>query len=201
MSENGSHPGAEQAVPPAPQANPYAPPAPPHSGAPAQPAAANLSAGVPAQPPYYAPPQQSYGGQQQHSSQQPYGGQQAQYAAQQPYAAQQQYAAQQPYAAGQPYAAPRPVSGLAVTSLVTGIAGIVFSFAVVTLLASVVAVITGHMALKQSRHNSAIGGRGLAITGLVLGYIGSAILAITIIIGVLGLLFVGTIGFLPFFMS
>lgn len=99
-----------------------------------------------------------------------------------------------------PYAPPRPTSGLAVTSLITGIAGIALSWTFVVLLASVAAVITGHMALKQTRDNTALGGRGMAIAGLILGYVGVAILAFSIVIGIVSLMFIGGIGFLPFFL-
>ncbi|MGM7697019.1 DUF4190 domain-containing protein [Microbacterium sp. A84] len=174
MSENNGFPGVEPTVAPVPLANPYAPPQ-PYPGAAVQPSAPNYPA-APAQPaaPNYYPPQQQQ---------------------------QQPYAGAQPYAAGQPYATARPTSGLAVASLVTGIAGILLSFAFVTLLASIVAVITGHMALKQLRQNPALGGRGLAITGLILGYIGAVILAITVLIGVFSLFLIGSVGFLPFFLS
>ncbi|MGM7665942.1 DUF4190 domain-containing protein [Microbacterium sp. A93] len=183
MSENNGFPGVEPTVAPVPQANPYAPPQ-PYPGAAVQPSAPN----------YYPPQQQPY------AAAQPYAGAQP-YAAAQPYAGAQPYSGGQPYAAGQPYATARPTSGLAVASLVTGIGGIVLSFAFVTLLASIVAVITGHMALKQLRQNPALGGRGLAITGLILGYIGAVILAITVLIGVFSLFLIGSVGFLPFFLS
>lgn len=185
MSENSNYPGAESAVPPAPQPNPYAPPAYPgqsHNG------------GQQA-PPYGAQQVQPYSAQQPYGGQLPYGGQQP-YDGMPP-----SYAAQQPYAAGQPYAAPRPASGLAVTSLVTGIAGLLLSFFAIPLLASIVAVITGHMALKRSRQNSAIGGRGLAIAGLILGYIGIAILAIIIVVGIFSVVLIGTAGLVPFLMD
>ncbi|MBS1674917.1 MAG: DUF4190 domain-containing protein [Actinobacteria bacterium] len=69
---------------------------------------------------------------------------------------------------GQPYAAPLRSNGLAIAALICGIVGLV----VVPFLPSIAAVITGHMGLSQTKHDPALGGRGFAITGLVLGYIG-----------------------------
>jgi hypothetical protein len=58
-------------------------------------------------------------------------------------------------------------------------------------IASIVAVITGHMALKQTKNNPAIGGRGMAIAGLVTGYIGIGLLLAQILIVVVTFLFIG----------
>ncbi|WP_194422370.1 DUF4190 domain-containing protein [Microbacterium abyssi] len=111
----------------------------------------------------------------------------------------QQYAA--PQYPAQPYAPARPTSGLAVTSLITGIAGIVFSWTFVALLASIAAVVTGHMALKQTRSNSAVAGRGMAIAGLITGYAGVAIIALLIVIGIFSFLFLGSLPFLLYGVS
>ena len=89
------------------------------------------------------------------------------------------------------YPPSRPNSGLAVTSLVCGIAGLVLVWALIPLLASIAAVITGHLALTQIRRNPMLGGRGMAIAGLILGYAGVAFLIIGILIGVASLLFLG----------
>lgn len=97
-------------------------------------------------------------------------------------------------------AAPRPTSGLAITSLVCGIAGIVLFWAIVPVLASIAAVITGHMALGQTKRDPAIGGRGLAITGLILGYVMVGIAAFTLISTIISFLFVGVFT-LPFIFS
>lgn len=104
-----------------------------------------------------------------------------------------QYPAQYP---AQPYAPARPTSGLAVTSLITGIAGIVFSWTFVALLASIAAVITGHMALKQTRSNPAVAGRGMAIAGLIMGYAGLTIIALLIVVAIISFLFLGSLPFL-----
>lgn len=204
-------PGGQQPTPPvapiapAPPAYQPAPPAPPtqtysHSDVvPSQPtqaypgAAPSFSSG---QQPYGGPAPQPYGGPQQ----QPYGS-----APQQPYAS----SPQQPYPvvgqspAGYPaYAAPapRPTSGLATTSLICGIAGVVLFWAVVPLLASIVAVITGHMALRQTKADPAIGGRGMAFAGLIMGYIMIGFLVIGIIMTIVSFVFVGAFT-LPFVFS
>jgi len=59
----------------------------------------------------------------------------------------------------------RETSNLAITSLIAGIAG----WLCVPVLASVVAVITGHAALRDVEKNN-LNGRVQAIWGLVLGY-------------------------------
>ena len=122
--------------------------------------------------PYAEPqyPQQPYA--QEPYAQQPYAQQPY---AQQPYAQQypQQYAVQpytQPYGAGYGYAyAPAPPTNqLAVISLVLGIVGLV----VVPVIASIPAIITGHMARRQIRERGE-GGDGMAVAGLVTGYLGA----------------------------
>lgn len=112
------------------------------------------------------------------------------------------YSAQQPgaYAAyGTPsYPVARPTSGLAITSLVCAIASVVFSWLVFPILAAVAAVITGHMALKQTRANPGIGGRGVAFAGLIIGYIMLGFAALGVIVTVVSFVFFGafTIPFL-----
>ncbi|WP_168429344.1 DUF4190 domain-containing protein [Microbacterium sp. K24] len=168
----------------------YAPAPPPHGGygvpaAPPQPgygvtAAQPGYAVAPAQPAYgVAPVQPGY-------ASAPVPPQQAGYA---------------PYATpGYPVPAPRPTSGLAITSLVCGIAGLVLFWAVVPMLASIVAVVTGHMALRQTKRNPALGGRGMAFAGLITGYVVVALLAFTIVSTVIGALFFGAFT-LPFLFS
>lgn len=101
------------------------------------------------------------------------------------------------YAQPYPVAAPRPTSPLAITSLVCGLAGVVLFWAIIPVLASIAAVITGHMALGQTKRNPALGGRGLAIAGLILGYIVIGIAAFTLISTIISFLFVGAFS-LPF---
>lgn len=90
---------------------------------------------------------------------------------------------QQPYAYGQaapygasPYTAGPKTNGLAITSLVSSIA----AFVVLPFLASIVGVITGHIALKQLR-TSGENGRGMALAGVIVGWVGVAL-------GILGIL-------------
>lgn len=66
-----------------------------------------------------------------------------------------------------------PNNGNAVASMVCGIASVVMMFGcLIGILAAVPAVICGHMALRQI-HESAVpmAGRGMAVAGLVTGYI------------------------------
>ncbi|HEX8995541.1 MAG TPA: DUF4190 domain-containing protein [Ktedonobacterales bacterium] len=93
---------------------------------------------------------------------------------QQPYAA---YAPpQQPYPMGYaPPMGPGPTSGMAIASLVCSLLGI-----------GLVGVILGHLALNEiKRTNGYTQGRGLAIAGLIIGYLqiaaGVVIVAIVII--------------------
>ena len=68
-----------------------------------------------------------------------------------------------------------PISGKAIASLVCGI----FTF---FLPASIAAVILGHLSLSEIRRSAGrLGGRGLATTGLVLGYLGLMVLPIMIV--------------------
>ena len=115
------------------------------------------------------------------------------------YAAPQQYATPQQYGAPQSYgAAPaRPTSGLAVAALVCGIAGVVLFWALLPMLASIAAVITGHMALGQIRRTPGLGGRGMAIAGLVMGYLMIGVLVFTIVSTLIGLVVFGAFT-LPF---
>jgi general secretion pathway protein G len=77
-----------------------------------------------------------------------------------------------------PYSATSRTSGLAIASLVLGILS--FGFWIVT---GLPAVICGHLSLsKIKKASGTIGGRGLAIAGLITGYIGLAVG--TLIIGV-----------------
>lgn len=155
-----THPTLPYPIPPLPAAAQprYVPPTP---GAPY------------AQQPYAPYAAQPYG-QHPGSAVQP-----AAYAPQHPagYAA-QPYAAQpypvQPYP-GQPFVAPRPSSGLALAALICGIAGILvvpFGFwIIVPMLVPIAAVVLGHMALSQLKKRPDLGGKGMAIAGLIMGYV------------------------------
>ena len=64
-----------------------------------------------------------------------------------------------------------PTSGLAIASMVCGIVGLFMCW--LGIVASIPAVICGHMSLKQINNAlTPVGGRGMAIAGLVTGYIG-----------------------------
>lgn len=66
------------------------------------------------------------------------------------------------------------VNGLAVASLVLGIVWIFW-------IGSVLAVIFGHVALSQLKEGGS--GKGLAVAGLTLGYVGIGILALGVLAG------------------
>lgn len=181
MSDNSiPTPPDAQPTPPPPAPAPPAPPAQPYQ---AYPGAAPTVA-----------PSQGYA--TQSPQPQPYAPQPPYYAASAP----GQPGAGYPSYGATPYPAPRPASGLAITSLICGIAGVVLFWAVVPLLASIVAVITGHMALRQTKQNPAIGGRGMAFAGLIMGYIMVGFLAIGIVMTVISAVFFGAFT-LPFLFS
>lgn len=71
-----------------------------------------------------------------------------------------------------------PTSGLAIASLVCGLLGFIMSF-----FTGIPAIIMGHMAMSRIKAaNGAIGGRGIALAGTILGYVTTFLI---IIIGVL----------------
>jgi hypothetical protein len=78
---------------------------------------------------------------------------------------------------GQPYGyLPTRTNGLAIASMVLGILCVYW-------ITSILAVIFGHIALSQiKRSNGTQTGRGMAIAGLVLGYIWLAILVVVIVV-------------------
>jgi uncharacterized protein DUF4190 len=75
---------------------------------------------------------------------------------------------QQYYERQQPYAAAPPTNGLAIAALVCGIATFVVG------LTFVPAIICGHLARRQIRRTGERGD-GMALGGLILGYVGGAI--------------------------
>ncbi|HEX8730712.1 MAG TPA: DUF4190 domain-containing protein [Ktedonobacterales bacterium] len=87
---------------------------------------------------------------------------------------------QQPYAPpGAGYAPAGPTSGMAIASLVCSLLGI-----------GLVGVILGHLALNEiNKSNGYTQGRGLAIAGLIIGYLQIAAVVIFLIFVVLGVLF------------
>ena len=79
----------------------------------------------------------------------------------------------------------RQTSQLAVASLVSGILG----WTLVPLIGTLVAIITGHMARSEIRRsNGQLDGDGLAVAGLVLGWVSAAlwIVGVVILFTVLG---------------
>lgn len=92
-----------------------------------------------------------------------------------------------PIVGGEVQLAP-PTSGLAIASMVCGILSLFFCFCGGMLL-GIPAVICGHMALKQTGSESPgmpprMGGRGMAIAGLIMGYIGILLIIFGIIVNV-----------------
>lgn len=209
MSDNSipTPPAGQQPTPPPAVPIAPAPPTYPYQAAPASPQTPSYPSAAQAQPtqaypgaapsapgaaqPYAAAPLQQYG-----SPQQSYTAAPQQYGTP---ASGQYGAAYQGYVAPA-YPAPRPASGLAITSLICGIAGVVLFWAVIPMLASIVAVITGHMALRQTKDNPAIGGRGMAFAGLIMGYIMVAVLAFTVVMTFISFAFFGAFT-LPFLFS
>jgi len=73
--------------------------------------------------------------------------------------------------------APPQTSGLAISSLVLGI----LSCTLLGFVAGIPAIICGHLARKKVRISPrSYGGGGLAVAGLVLGYVGTAVSAILV---------------------
>ena len=68
-----------------------------------------------------------------------------------------------------PYPVQRPTNGLAVAALVCGIAQFALGVTFIP------AIICGHMARRQIRMTGE-GGDGMALAGLILGYIGGALI-------------------------
>jgi hypothetical protein len=89
------------------------------------------------------------------------------------------------------YAAPAPPSGLAITSMILGIVGVLCSFFYgFGLFPAIAAIITGHIARKKQPH-----ARGFWLAGLITGYVGLG-LCLLVIIGVVALFaFIGTTTF------
>ena len=73
----------------------------------------------------------------------------------------------------------RQTSSLAVTSLVAGILG----WTLLPLLGTIVAIITGHMARKEIRTSGGrLDGDGLAIGGLVLGWVSAVLWEVGVLV-------------------
>ena len=86
-----------------------------------------------------------------------------------------------------PYYPAKPNSNLAIASLVLGILG----WTVAPGLASIAAIITGHMAKKEIRESvEDVGGDGMATAGLIMGYANVAI-GLCVCLAVAGMLAMG----------
>jgi hypothetical protein len=73
----------------------------------------------------------------------------------------------------------RQTSALAVTSLVSGILG----WTLLPFIGALVAIVTGHMARSEIRAaNGRLDGDGLAVAGLVLGWVAMALVLAAIVI-------------------
>lgn len=73
-------------------------------------------------------------------------------------------------------------TGFAITAMVTGIVGAVFSWVpIFDVVLGVVAIVFGAIALQWARHGQAPG-KGMAIAGLVLGIITVAVFVVWVII-------------------
>ena len=77
----------------------------------------------------------------------------------------------------QTFPAPQPTNGLAVAALVLGI---VWAFWI----GSALAIVFGHVALGQIRQRNQ-SGKGMAIAGLVLGYVGAGTFALFVVLPLL----------------
>ncbi len=85
---------------------------------------------------------------------------------------QQYYPPSQPY---QPYPPARPTNGLAIAALVCGIAAFVTGFTCIP------AIICGHLARRQIRRTGEQGD-GMAIAGLILGYVGVVLFVVGVVV-------------------
>ena len=86
-----------------------------------------------------------------------------------------------PYATSALSGTPPPTSGKAIGSLVCGLLFFFFP-------ASVVAIILGHLSLSEIKRSAGrLGGQGLAIAGLVLGYAGVAFIPLILIIAAIAI--------------
>lgn len=73
----------------------------------------------------------------------------------------------------------RPTSSLAIASLVSGILG----WTLLPFIGTLVAIVTGHMARAEIRRSQgAVGGDGLAIGGLILGWVSALLWVVGIVV-------------------
>jgi hypothetical protein len=98
---------------------------------------------------------------------------------------QQYYPPYQPYPPYAPYPPARPTNGLAIAALVCGAAQFV------TGITFIPAIICGHLARRQIRRTGEQGD-GMALAGLILGYVGGAIFIVVLL--TIGLVFARAAG-------
>ena len=91
----------------------------------------------------------------------------------------------QPYAGYPPRPAKPKTNGLAIASMVLGILSIVFFCAWFFPVLPILAVVFGHIALSQIRKQGT-SGRGMALAGLITGYLGLALTVVMIILMIVG---------------
>ena len=85
-----------------------------------------------------------------------------------------------------PVVTPKKDSGLAIASLVCGIA----AWIIFPVVAAIAAVVTGHLAKKEIRESgNTLGGDGMALAGLLMGYIQLGLFVLFLIIVLLVVLF------------
>lgn len=85
-----------------------------------------------------------------------------------------------------PVVTPKKDSGLAIASLVCGIA----AWVIFPVVAAIAAVVTGHLAKKEIRESgNSLGGDGMALAGLLMGYIQLGLFVLFLIIVLLLVLF------------
>jgi Domain of unknown function (DUF4190) len=73
-------------------------------------------------------------------------------------------------------AAPAPTSGLAIAALVTGL------FFWCCAIPGIVAIVLGHLALEQIEDSGGVKrGKGMAVAGIVLGWVGVAIVGVLVL--------------------
>jgi hypothetical protein len=80
---------------------------------------------------------------------------------------------QQPYPPYPPYTPAPPTNGLAIAALVCGVGGFVVGVSFIP------AIICGHLARAQIRRTGEQGG-GMALAGLIIGYVGIALFAVLV---------------------
>ena len=88
-----------------------------------------------------------------------------------------------------PNPTPRTTNTLAIISFICGLLGLVGSIPSAGVI-NIVSIVLGHMARSQIRQNSNEDGAGIALTGLIMGYIGLLIvplimLAVVVIVMIL----------------